>query len=646
MTNPANNTPDSITPERVYLGDGPVFAEGTRRDYYILIPSDGDIDQRTLRKASIADVLRRNGRVVDDRTLEQMTELWKQPDGGYDFLKKEYGGGVSAMAAQEWDGRAERGEVADGSIFGYSLFSDMKYQEKVLGQAVSVQGPPLGILDDKTFEEMAEVFKGLTLLVKASGNEAAIKPLEAITKALETKDKAAVEQALLSTASAGNGTAAIFEAFNLLNEKGLGVKNQGVMEQVRRLTSPDGLQKMDAIEGMARFAKVFSMPGDAAGIYLDTHKLAKGVDDSGKPLTGTQRAETLVSLTSNAASLTAGGAELASALAERYGYKALAGGAGTVGAYAGAIAFGANIAAVQVAMMKVVIDGVGEMKSAMAESDIGRLVMKGNRNGATTFERIAMEQQEVQGYAANGVNAYASARRIVESMPGTKVEVWESYLAKAIDPPSLAYRVFAAENQAELKATVSQAEIERFVKGAKEARGNFIEATTRGVINQLNTSGPFDRDADILKQIKITSLSPETIERKQQEQKELEKNPLIPKTEPLKLGPPFKQIRKDAEQQFKQQSRSYTPDQLDIIAADATANFLREGGKTPTATILSNDGARLFVVDGTGDGKLRTQIEIDRALSKDLPSIAASLPKPGEDHQTQATVQRQPHALT
>lgn len=51
----------------------------------------------------------------------------------------------------------------------------------------------------------------------------------------------------------------------------------------------------------------------------------------------------------------------------------------------------------------------------------------------------------------------------------------------------------------------SQSEIECFVKSAKEARANFIEATTRGLVNCLYTVGPFGRDGNILKDVKLTS---------------------------------------------------------------------------------------------------------------------------------------------
>lgn len=618
---------DPTSPERVYLGEGGLFPEGVQRNYYALIPTDGDVDQRTLRKALVGDVLRRNGRIVDDLTLEKITDLWKQPDGGYDFLKSEYGSQVSSLPASEWDGRAQVGKPADGTIHGYSLFADMKVQQKMLGQAIAVQGPPLDTLNDKTYEQMAEVFKNMVGVAKASGNDALVKPLEAVQQALEAKDKGRVEALFRTGSSAGNATAAIFEVYKMVNENTLGTDNQGVLTQIKKLTTPEGAGKLDVIEGMGRFAKSFSVLGDATGVYMDTYKLAKGVDEKGQALTGTQRAETLISLTSNATSLTAGGAELAGALAERYGYKALQAGAGTLGAYAGAAAFGANIAAVQVAAMKVVIDGVSDMKKSIAEKDIGDLLLRNKGGKGDVLDRIAGEQAEIQGYSSKGVNAYASARRIVESVPGTKSEVWESYLKKAIEPPGLTERVFSARNQSELRSTVSQEEIERFVKGAKEARGNFIEATTRGVVNQVNTVGPYDRDADILKSVKLTSLTPETIDRKREEQKEWEKNPLNPKTEPFKPGTPFDQIRKDTDQHFKLQGRTLTQEQVDRVSAEATANFMREGGKIVGATALSSDGTKLFVVDGSGEGKLRTQIDVNAALEKDMGTIVAGMPK-------------------
>jgi len=660
MADPQTQT-QTTDRERVYLGEGAPFPEGVQRDYYVLIPTDGDIDQRTLSKSMIADVLRRNGRVVDDLTLDKINELWKMPDGGYDFLKMEKGARVSTLPAQDWPGVAPTGKAPDGTIHGYSLFADMQFQQKVLSQATQVQGPPLDTMDDETLAQMTEVIKNLSLLVKASGNDAASKPLEAIVQAMEAKDLDKVDALLKSTSSAGNATAALFEGFKLMNEKGLGADNKGVMEQIQKLTSPSGVQKMDAVEGLARFAKVFAVPGDAAGIYFDTYKLAKGVDEQGKPLTGTQRVETLTSLASNTASFTAGGTELAGALAERYGYKALAGGLGTVSGYAAAGAFGLNIAAVQVAAMKVVIDGVGEMKTSIANKDIGDLLLRNKGGTGPVLERLVAEQQQVQGFPGTGVNAYSTARRLIESFPGTKGEVWENYLKKAIDPPGLTERVFSARNQNELKANVSQEDIERFVKGVKEARANFIEATTRGVVNRLNTSGPYDRDGDILKDVKPTSLSPETIERKRQEQKELDSNPLIPKTKPFKLEvpggdvPPNNGVKEDKaakvpagenfllsdpahpkNEMFRKllgsmqdidRSQNRPSDQGTTQAAGALTSASVRAGVDADRAVLGTDARNLFAVqgEGTSPGNNRVGVPTVQAVNQPLEVSTAQV---------------------
>lgn len=73
--------PASAPPRRLYAGQGE--AQATPSDYTVLLPADDEWPRETVLRAVVADVLQRNGRVVDEDTLEATVHSVSTDEGPF-----------------------------------------------------------------------------------------------------------------------------------------------------------------------------------------------------------------------------------------------------------------------------------------------------------------------------------------------------------------------------------------------------------------------------------------------------------------------------------------------------------------------------------------------------------------------------------
>lgn len=165
---------DQQSVARLYAGQGPVHMHVSA--YTVLLPSDEALDPATVARAVVADVLQRNGRVVDADTLDAMVTHarthWHDAEGR------------PLLGEADW--RLHPGmESADGQpgtpFLGHALSVDAGHQQALLTHAGDwvaqrdAAGPP----------PVDDLIAQLRALAAGAGQDEVVKTLDAVQRGLE-----------------------------------------------------------------------------------------------------------------------------------------------------------------------------------------------------------------------------------------------------------------------------------------------------------------------------------------------------------------------------------------------------------------------------------------------------------------------------
>lgn len=253
----AGNPSSTLTrfPRR-YAGQGE--PQASARDYTALVPTDDDWSRDTLMRAVVADALQRNGKVVDEDTLEAAVAAASGP------------GGVLADANPAWKlypGETRNDGRASPPFLGYALDMPVSAQRMLLAQADGIA----------TQQQVAPV-----------PVDGAIAQLRALAAGNGQGDIVATLAAIEAAIAAGQAARASGQPVDAAAVRAL-------VEFATRMG-----KEREAARILERYTAIKGVESDAKAVGQDIARVFNGRDPlTGRPLNTDQRVESAFSLISN-----------------------------------------------------------------------------------------------------------------------------------------------------------------------------------------------------------------------------------------------------------------------------------------------------------------------------------------------------------
>ena len=243
-------TPDQslATAPRLYAGQGQANAQVSA--YTVLLPTDSELDAAIVARAMVADILQRNGRVVDEDTLNAMVDYGRTTLTGAD--------GTPALVDPAWKLQAgiDKADGRPGTPFlGYALSVDAAQQQALLDHADQW----VAERDAKGPQPVDDLITELRKLADAAGQQDVVKTLDAVQQGLEAGRTAEADGAPL-------GEAALRGVLQFASGMG---KEREAAKILERYTAIKSVAK-DAKDLGQNAERVFNGRDPATGKALDT----------------------------------------------------------------------------------------------------------------------------------------------------------------------------------------------------------------------------------------------------------------------------------------------------------------------------------------------------------------------------------------
>lgn len=225
---------------RVYAGQGQPNAQVSA--YTVLLPSDSELDDATVARAMVADILQRNGRVVDEDTLNAMVAYSR----------------TAGLGDPDWKLQAgvDRADGRPGTPFlGYALNVDAAQQQALLDHA----GQWIAERDAQGPQPVDDLLTELRNLAETAGQKDVVKTLDAVQQGLDAGRAADAEGAPL-------GESALRGVLEFASGMG---KEREAAKILERYTAIKSVAK-DAKDLGQNAERVFNGRDPATGKALDT----------------------------------------------------------------------------------------------------------------------------------------------------------------------------------------------------------------------------------------------------------------------------------------------------------------------------------------------------------------------------------------
>lgn len=168
----------NIAPRRIYAGEGyPQSATATQTAYVALVPTDDDLPRDTLVRLMVADALQRNGKVVDEDTLEAAMAHATAPGGVF---------AETPMAYKLVKGETRTDGTRAPPFVGYELSIGTEAQKNLLDFANGFEARRNGAVQppvDGAIKELKDI-------AQVAGKGDVVRTLEAIDAAIKASQKA------------------------------------------------------------------------------------------------------------------------------------------------------------------------------------------------------------------------------------------------------------------------------------------------------------------------------------------------------------------------------------------------------------------------------------------------------------------------
>lgn len=437
---------------RIFTGEGSANRQVT--DYVVLIASDTDLPQREVMRAALTDVIGRNGRVMDNKLVDEILDAYAA-DGGYDFNR--YDAGLQESRRKVLKGSSET------PFEGYAVHADGGFQNGVLSY-VDAKYPRLP-LDDSSPEaqaRMLEALKNLKSIAEAAGNGPAKEAIDAITQSIEARDGSAL-------AGVGGAAAAFKTVIELTRQA---VDSDTTSPSVlTAIESIGGAKKLgaDAAELLGRTASILTLPLDATKLGVGFYKLTQGKNEKGEPLSNGEYFSLATDLASDGLSTATGTAELLAAF-------------GKGGAAAETLASWAPPLAAVTAWAKLNYEVVklgGEAIQSTMEYEVASRFAVG-KDGKTAFLGIEREKERVAELPTGPNNARRSAESIINNIEEADTRGrFIQYLKRTIEPDDYVTKIASTKGG----ETIPPEQMERLAKQIQKSYPRFVAAEYEDVKN-------------------------------------------------------------------------------------------------------------------------------------------------------------------
>lgn len=550
----------ALPPRRLYAGQG-YPAEGqapAAADYTVLVPTDDEWSRETLMRATVADALQRNGKVVDEDTLEATVAAASAP------------GGALADAQPAW--KLHPGETrADGRVappfLGYEIALPAATQQALVTQAGGIATQQQAAGPEPVDGAIAE----LRALAVSNGASDVLQTLAALEAAIKAGQAASTDGQRIDA-----------------------VAVQALVEFATRMG-----KEREAAKLMERYTALKGVEDDVKRVGQDIGRVFNGRDPlTGKPLSTDQRVESAFALVGN-------------------GFKLV----GDLGAAAQLLGVGGRLASTLIGIAPAGIAIVGfaagiyglvkKVREAINEPQWEEFRARfPDAEGMEPKQFLKAAMRQIEGMPVDAENGPSTASRILELF-GRNPETRERYLAYLrgkVEPDSLVDDLAAgrfdgmSKQQAAELARVSRDSARDFIeheiddtkryvknKDGDRTRGTYLlegQARAEAERNGNKVGGTVD---EVLRVGGILVGSAEQVVGSFQE--------LMGK---LKGGVQLEGKALDAQQQRN----------LAAAAAAAAAG----GGLTGVDALLtSKDGSKLFAVQGDPQSETRRMVAIDIA---------------------------------
>ena len=261
-SNGAAGVARALPPRRLYAGQGyPGEGEpqGAAADYTMLVPTDDAWSHDTLMRATVADALQRNGKVVDEDTLEATVAAASAP------------GGVLADADPAWKlqpGQTRADGRASPPFLGYAIELPATTQRTLVEQASDIATRQQAAGPVPVDGALAE----LRSLAAGNGANDVLQTLAALEAAIK--------------------------AGQVANAEGQRVDAVAVRAMVEFATRMG--KEREAARIMERYTALKGVEGDVKDVGQDITRVISGRDPlTGRPLNTDQRVEAAFGLVSN-----------------------------------------------------------------------------------------------------------------------------------------------------------------------------------------------------------------------------------------------------------------------------------------------------------------------------------------------------------
>lgn len=425
VTPPAAGTADTTAP-RLFAGQEPTQAGVAA--YTMLLPTDAQLDPAVVARAYVADILQRNGTLVDAETLDGLVAFARDTPAT-----------AAALAQPAW--RLQSGPTrADGQpaapFLGYAVPVPVAAQQSVLQQApqiaqqIQTQAPPIDAL-----------IAQLRALAAGADEPGIVKTLDAVQSGI------------------GSGRASD-AAGNPIGESAL----RGVLEFAARM----GREK-EAAKILERYTAIKGVSADARQLGENAQRVFRGIDPAtGQPIHTDQRVDAAFNLVSN-------GFKLAGDI----GSTALLFGA-RAGGWAGALI---GVAPVGVAVVAFAAGIYGLIKQAREAALAPQWEEFRERfpfaEGLKPKDAISRAMRQITGMPTGPDNAVSTSTRILE-LVGHDPQTRERYLAflkQKVEPDSLVDAL--AQGRGLSGLTAEQAML--LAKASKQSVKEFFELELKDV---------------------------------------------------------------------------------------------------------------------------------------------------------------------
>ena len=566
---PPETLPRYVAGENFKPGDGKV------RPYVILVPSGGPVDEETLMRTYVQDVLNRNGVRGSAETLGKLVDIQREANGKFDFDATREG--INAPVYGDHRGPTDNDLNLRGRIGGHTALMSEAFQSGVISNALSIEVPGYGAMTPEDSQKLIDTITGLK-------NGAAAMDNGPLKEALDTMEN------VLKNKQDGNpvdGMSAGFAALKFLAEAG---KASGLDDK--------------AFEVFGKFAKGVGVPMDIYKFGENTLKMA----NPNNGLSAAQRVEAATEAAENMLSI-----------GEAFGTKT---------------PLMVPIMAIRMQAMATEL-GVKAI-NATAERDLNDRLKDGSmplgvrdERGSTT--RIEDTERRIRGMPINESNALGTCIRIIDTFKDSSTQDrFIKYLAQRIEPDSVVTALVNGKDPG-----LSPEKLQYLAERMKGMASGFMKAEkdiTESIIVG-DGAGRFIKEyGKASDHLKIMPKPGEIVDLAKPVPEKRNDSPskLFPEPKPFD---PENILKPKIEKQITDNPalRRALPTDPDGELPDSLARAYAAAGlrtDQPVQVVLNNDRTQLIAFQGDGGSGMekRAQVNVQQALNAPLTE-----PRPAND---------------